>query len=99
MKATDRAVRLEGEMAGSRAELDLSVLRMLEAHGPRPVDRLPYRWPLTRQHLRFLVGELVGRGLARWEAAGSDGRAPAVAITERGRRAVRSGRPGGRAAA
>lgn len=71
--------------AGSRAELDRAVLRTLQRHGPRPVRELPHRWPLTRQHLRFLVAELVDRGLARVQPAPGPGREPGVAITARGR--------------
>lgn len=42
---------------------------LLEAlsRGPRPVDHLPRRWPMTRQVNSILIRELVAEGLVEYE--------------------------------
>jgi DNA-binding IclR family transcriptional regulator len=66
--------------------------QVLEAlsEAPRPVSELPSRWPLTRAHLRVLVERLHDERLVE-AAHDGGGEAPAVRLTEAGRRVVAGG--------
>ncbi|MFW6079362.1 MAG: hypothetical protein ACODAE_07070 [Gemmatimonadota bacterium] len=86
-----RATRAAGVASTTTPVEDLGalaapVLDHLDRWGPCEVAEIPYRWPLTRMHLRQLVRELVDAGLAEW-VDDEDGRpARRVRLTRIGRR-------------
>ena len=67
------------------------VMDEIEDLGPTAVDEIPYRWPLTRLHLRHIVEELIDTGIAEWVVpAGPPARR--LDLTESGRRVLAANR-------